>query len=329
MRGNQFGKLFSINSFGESHGSALGVIIDGVPANIQIDHERLNELLKRRSPGNLEYTSSRKEPDKPKVLSGIFENKTLGTPICVIIENEDANSSDYNALKDINRPGHADATTIQKYGIRDHRGGGRSSGRETLARVIGGYFAELIIPNIKVSTQITQVGSFKADLGKNQPSNSSFGFAEKSKEPEVINFLNNCKSNGESAGGKIVVEINNCPAGLGEPCFDKLKAEFAKAFLSIGTCVGFTYGKGNQFAKLLGSEISNEIQNFGGIEGGISNGETIYMELTFKAPSTIGENAKQGRHDPCVLPRVRVVVESMAKIVLADHFLRQNAYQIS
>jgi chorismate synthase len=313
MRGNQFGKLFSLTSFGESHGPAMGVVLDGFPAGISVDLEELKNYLARRSPGKNAAQSSRQEPDEPEILSGIYLGKSLGTPITVMVKNIDARSSDYDKLKDQYRPGHADKTTELKYGVRDHRGGGRASGRETLSRVIAGYFAKLILPQLNIKTTITQIGP---------------KFFNEHETEKINNYLVELKNQGDSAGGTVSVKIENPPAGLGEPCFDKLKADLAKGMLSIGSCVGFSYGKGQEFATLLGSQISCDIKNFGGIEGGISNGETIEFQLTFKAPSTIGKNAKEGRHDPCILPRALVVIESMSAIVLADHFLRQKAYQV-
>lgn len=326
MRGNSFGELFTITTFGESHGTALGVTIDGIPANLEFSEQDLQEQLDRRRPGRLNVSTNRNEADKLEVLSGIFENKTLGTPISIIVRNKDQRSEDYKPLKDDYRPGHADKTTMDKFGFRDHRGGGRSSGRETLARVIGGYFAGLIIPKVKFKAQITRVGDFQAKFNGN--SKSELGFADESQDEKLKTFLLELKEKGDSIGGQVELQVENCPAGLGEPVFDKLKAELSKAMVSIGSCMGVTFGRGADFAFLLGSEISKDSYNFAGIEGGISNGETIYLQLFFKAPSTIGEKAKAGRHDPCILPRVLPVVEAMAKIVIADHFMRQNAFQI-
>lgn len=328
MPGNSFGQMLKITTFGESHGEALGVVIDGMPGNLVVNIEDLKKELKRRAPGQHKVHTARKEDDLPEILSGVFEGKTLGTPISVIVRNTNQKSEDYSKLKDQYRPGHADRTTIQKYGIRDYRGGGRASGRETLARVIGGYFAGLIIPKISVYAYIEQIGPYKL---KNHPQDHTvdrgeIGIPDASLTKEVITFLEDCKSKGESAGGIVSVSILNCPIGLGEPVFDKLKADLAKAMLSLPACTGFGLGEGFGFANLLGSEISSQSHFFGGMEGGISNGEQIHFKLAFKAPSTVGENAKEGRHDPCVLPRVVPVVEAMAKLVISDHFLRQNSY---
>lgn len=331
MRGNSFGKLFSMTSFGESHGVALGVVIDGVPPGLDFSLEDLQRELDRRAPGQSKGTTARKEPDSAEVLSGIFEGKTLGTPIAVIVRNTNQRSKDYDKLKSDYRPGHADETYIQKYGLRDHRGGGRSSGRETLSRVIGGYFASLFIPDIKVKAFISKMGPFEFkeakldDLDKNL---GRYNFADPSKDEEIEKYLIGLKKDGDSVGGQISINIENCPSGLGEPAFDKLKADLGKALLSIGACVSFSFGLGEEMAHLMGSEVSTDRENFGGIEGGISNGQLITLKATFKPTSTVGEKAKAGRHDPCILPRAVPVVEAMIKVCLADHFLRQKAYEL-
>ncbi len=329
MSGNTFGKLFSFTTFGESHGPSLGLVLDGIPAGLEFSLTDLQKELDRRAPGRIEGTTSRIEPDQAEILSGIFNSKTLGTPVAVIVKNLNQRSEDYESFKNDFRPGHADRTTLLKYGIRDHRGGGRSSGRETLSRVIAGYFAGLIIPQIKVFAFINQLGPYNASHKNPKEFSFSldpFSFPFGDKKEEVIGFLKDLKQKGESVGGKISIIIENCPPGLGEPVFDKLKADFAKAFLSIGSCVSFSYGLGEELAESFGTEVSESFSNFGGMEGGISSGERIFMECAFKPPSTVGDKAKTGRHDPCILPRVIPVVESMAKVVLADHCLRQRAY---
>ena len=328
MPGNSFGQMFKVTTFGESHGEALGVVIDGMPGNLTVNLDDLKKELKRRAPGQHKVHTGRTEEDLPEILSGVFENKTLGTPITVIVRNTNQKSEDYDKLKDNYRPGHADKTTMLKYGIRDHRGGGRASGRETLARVIAGYFAGLIIPKVDAYAYIEQVGPYKL---LNHPKDHSvdrgeINIPDASLTKEVITFLEDCKSKGESAGGVVSISILNCMPGLGEPVFDKLKADLAKAMLSIPACVGFGLGEGFGFADKLGSEVSGQSQFFGGMEGGISNGERIHFKVAFKAPSTVGDKAKEGRHDPCVLPRVVPVVEAMAKMVIADHYLRQASY---
>jgi chorismate synthase len=335
MRGNSFGKLLTITSFGESHGKAMGVVIDGIPAGIEINLSHLQAELDRRKPGRNAINSTRAESDQPIILSGIFQNKTLGSPIAVMIENQDQRSEDYKKLASEYRVGHADKTTELKFGIRDFRGGGRASGRETVSRVIGGYFAALIIPQLKVRAYVEKIGNL-FEVSKSFDSHSvhtisdlgSFGFPESEKWQEIEASLSELKQVGDSVGGIMVLSLTNVPAGLGEPCFDKLKADLAKAFTSIGACVGVSFGKGFELAQLKGSEYQNHPEYFGGIEGGISSGENILVRLAFKAPSTVGENAKQGRHDVCLLPRAIPVVEAMAKLVIADHYLRQNAYQL-
>jgi len=335
MRGNSFGKLLTITSFGESHGKSMGVVIDGVPAGIQIDLGKLQTELDRRRPGKNIINSARKELDQAIILSGIFQNKTLGSPIAVMVENHDQRSEDYQQMASEYRVGHADKTTELKYGIRDHRGGGRASGRETIARVIGGYFASLILPQLSARAYVESIGeiftvpnSFDPHTIHSIEDLGSFGFPLSDQWQEIEKFLSELKLAGDSVGGVITLSLKNVPAGLGEPCFDKLKADLAKAFVSIGACIGVSFGKGFELAKLKGSQYQNHPEYFGGIEGGISSGENILVRLAFKAPSTVGKNAKLGRHDVCLLPRAISVVEAMAKLVIADHYLRQNAYQI-
>jgi chorismate synthase len=329
MRGNTFGKMFSLTTFGESHGEAMGVVIDGMPPGIKVDLLELKKQLDRRSPGKIPGTTSRIEADEPVVLSGIFEGKTLGTPIAVMIKNTNQKSADYDSLKTEYRPGHADKTYELKYGIRDHRGGGRSSGRETVSRVIAGYFASLIIPQVNVLAYISKLGPFVYTTIPTDLNNdiSPYSFPETSKNEEIKNYLENLKQTGESVGGIVTIVVDHCPVGLGEPAFDKLKADFAKALLSIGAVVGFSYGAGFEMVEMLGSDVSKNPNLFGGIEGGISNGDRMIMKIAFKPTSTVGEKAKAGRHDPCIIPRAIPVVESMVKIVLADHLLRQKAYE--
>lgn len=330
MSGNSFGQMFKITTFGESHGEALGVTIDGMPAGIKIDIETLRKELKRRAPGQHAVHTSRKEEDLPEILSGVFQDKTLGTPITVIVRNTNQRSEDYDKLKDNYRPGHADKTTMMKYGFRDHRGGGRSSGRETLARVIGGYFAGLIIPQVSFYAFIEEVAHFKLTNHSidHSQDRGEINIPNKTISDSVVKFLAECKEKGESAGGVVTLSILNTPQGLGEPVFDKLKADFAKAMLSIPACIGFSVNAGFELSKLPGSQMSRDSKNFAGMEGGISNGEEILLKMAFKAPSTIGDKAKSGRHDPCILPRVIPVVEAMAKVVIADHYLRQSAYSL-
>lgn len=328
MRGNKFGKLFSFVTFGESHGEALGVVLDGVSAGLDFSLDDLQIELDRRAPGRVAGTTNRKEADSAEVLSGIYNGKTLGTPIAVIVRNTNQRSKDYDKLKTEYRPGHADETTQNKYGIRDHRGGGRSSGRETLARVIAGYFASLMIPKIEVRAFISKMGPYEASVNdlENVKDISPYNYPLIEKNEEIKKYLLKLKADGESVGGRISILIKGVPKGLGEPAFDKLKADFAKSLLSIGACVSFSFGLGEEMANMKGSEVSVDRGNFGGIEGGISNGDDIYLTTTFKPTSTVGDKAKEGRHDPCILPRAVPVVEAMVKCVLADHLLRQRAY---
>ena len=331
MRGNSFGKLFSLTSFGESHGPAMGVVIDGFPAGIKVDLVDLQRELDRRAPGKIAGTTSRLEADQAVILSGVFEGTSLGTPIAVIVNNTNQKSSDYDKIKTEHRPGHADKTTIMKYGVRDHRGGGRSSGRETLSRVVAGYFAGLILPQVKVKAYVSLLGPFEhKDILKDLNTDlSPYSFPDTSKNDEIKKYLEDLKAQGESVGGRVRIIVENSPVGLGEPAFDKLKADFAKALLSIGAVVSFSYGLGEEMATMKGSAVSAYENAFGGMEGGISNGEKMVMTVTFKPTSTVGEKAKEGRHDPCIIPRAIPVVEAMVKIVLADHYLRQNAYQVN
>jgi len=325
MRGNNFGKLFSFTTFGESHGLAMGVVVDGVPGGLLVDEEALHAELLRRAPGQSAFTTARKEPEVPEILSGVFEGKTLGTPICVIVRNTDQRSADYDKLKSEYRPGHADRTTELKYGIRDHRGGGRASGRETLARVIAGYFAGLALPTLRAFAWSEAIGAFdNGPLTTRERSALGFTNAEVSTKAEA--FLLECKAQGESSGGIVGLIVEGVPAGLGEPVFDKLKADLAKAMASLPGCLGVELGAGFAAARMKGSALSSDPKNFGGMEGGITNGDPLLLRVAFKAPSTLGEKAKAGRHDPCLLPRVLPVVEAMAKVVIVDHYLRQRAY---
>lgn len=328
MRGNSFGKLFSLTSFGESHGPAMGVVIDGVPAGLDVDEQELQSFLDRRSPGRLAGTTTRKEADRAEILSGTFEGKTLGTPISIIVRNTNQRSEDYKKLKNNPRPGHADNTTILKYGIRDHRGGGRSSGRETLSRVAAGYFASLVLPKLEINSFALNIGEITWEESLPVSSNSKYYYPNEKRDDEIRDYLSSLQKEGESVGGRVYIRIENCPVGLGEPAFDKLKADLAKAIMSIGAVTGFSYGIGEKFATLKGSEIADTTP-FGGIEGGISNGDPIILNVVIKPTSTVGEKAKEGRHDPCIIPRAIPVIESMIRITLADHYLRQNAYEIN
>jgi chorismate synthase len=327
MRGNSFGKLLTMSTFGESHGQGLGVVLDGIPAGLDFDSQKLRMWLERRRPGKTAGASERQELDQFEILSGIYQEKTLGTPIALLVRNYDAKSSDYSFLQTENRLGHADETTLLKFGYRDPRGGGRASGRETVARVIGGYFASLILPRLEIKIQTLEMGELSSFWVKDHKDFGIYGFPSFDENEKAKEYLSDLRVKGESVGCRLAVDIRHCPSALGEPVFDKLKAELAHALLSIGGCMGLSFGAGNNFSTLKGSEINQ--RHLGGIVGGISNGEDIYLELLFKPPSTVGEKAKQGRHDACLAPRVFVVVEAMIHFVLADQLLRQNAFQLN
>ncbi len=308
----------------------MGAVVDGIPAGLDFSQEDLQRALDRRAPGVNAGTTKRREPDRAQVLSGIFEGQTLGTPIAVVVDNQNARACDYAWAKAEYRPGHADRTTLQKYGRRDWRGGGRASGRETVARVIGGYLASLVIPHISVHAFVSQLGPF---VWRGTPSDlntaadwGAYNFPDASKEKAIEHYLVDLQERGESCGGTISLVVDNCPPGLGEPVFDKLKAELGRALLSIGGAVAFSYGLGGDLAHIEGTRASGDRSHFGGIEGGISNGERITMQVAFKPASTVGEKARQGRHDPCIVPRAVPVAQAMATLVLADHYLRQRAY---
>jgi len=310
MRGNTFGKMLSMTTFGESHGFAMGVVIDGIPPNLDFSYEKLTSWIERRRSGKMEGTSSRIEEDKPEILSGIFNDKTLGTPVAVIIKNTGQKSSDYDSIKNQPRPGHADQVTLDKYKIRDYRGGGRASGRETVSRVIAGYFASLILPDLEIEVSKIELGDGKIfKLGS-----------------DLYAYLAQIQKKFDSIGGEVTLIVKNCPKALGEPVFDKLKADLAKSLLSIGGCISFFIGD-KSLVKKTGSEIIPNLELLGGVEGGISSGRPLMLTIGFKAPVSIGNLAKQGRHDPCIIPRVIPVIESMIRFIISDHYLRQRAYE--
>ena len=322
MPGSSFGHNLRLTTFGESHGPAMGAVIDGMPAGLEVSMDDLQAALDQRRPGRLAATTSRNEGDQAECLSGVFESKTLGTPIAVIVRNHDARPADYEGLKTSFRPGHADRSTLLKHGYNDHRGGGRASGRETLARVIGGYFAGLILPNsCRVETWVDRLGPFESVKGAKRGDYGLLGVSDQ----ELEMYLNQLKEKGESVGAQLVCRIYNPPAGLGEPVFRKLKSDLASAITGVGAVTAFGYGLGFEFGASLGSEVTSEATSFGGIEGGISTGETIEFRCSVRPPSTVGEKAKTGRHDPCIAPRVVPVIEAMTRLVLADHLLRQAA----
>ena len=358
MNGNTFGKAFAVTTFGESHGKAMGGIIDGCPAGYSLDFEAIQNELNRRKPGQSKVSTARAESDKVEFLSGIFEGQTTGTPIGFIIYNKDQHSTDYNNLKDVFRPSHADFTYTKKYGIRDHRGGGRASARETICRVVAGAIAKQILNQLSINIQaaVSQIGEIKADLDleklkSNDIEESIVRCPDKKASDAMIALIEEMKEQGDSLGGIITCVINNCPVGLGEPVFDKLQADLAKAMLSINAVKGFEYGSGFEGCSSRGSELNDPFfvseegvrttsNNSGGIQGGISNGEQINFNVAFKptasikkSQSTVDLSGKyvelkiEGRHDPCVVPRAVPIVESMAAIVIIDHLLRASRAQ--
>ena len=347
MAGNTFGKLLKLTTFGESHGIAIGGIIEGCPAGITLDFERIALEMARRKPGQSKIVSQRKEADEVQFLSGIFEGKTTGTPIGFIIPNENQKTEDYSHLKDSFRPSHADYVYEKKYGIHDYRGGGRSSARETACRVVGGAVAKQIIPDIKINAFVSSVG----DISIDKPyQDLDFSLIESNvvRCPDIETaakmeqLITQVKKEGDTIGGIITCVIQNVPIGIGEPVFDKLHAELGKAMLSINAVKGFEFGSGFCGATMAGSQ-HNDLYNedgttktnlSGGIQGGISNGMDIYFRVAFKPVATLlqkqdvltnhGEVIEQqgkGRHDPCVVPRAVPIVEAMAALVIADYFL--------
>jgi chorismate synthase len=358
MAGNSFGQVFKISTFGESHGIAIGVIVDGCPANLAIDLEFIQAELDLRRPGQSKITTQRKESDTVQVLSGIFEGKSTGTPIALLIPNEDQRSKDYEHNKDVYRPSHADYTYDVKYGFRDYRGGGRSSARETAARVAAGAIAKLLLKHsgIEIFAHVSAVGKINApnlsdltvDELYQQREENIVRCADPATARQMIECIDEIRKDGDTIGGKVSCVIRNCPVGLGEPVFDKLHADLGKAMLSINAVHGFEYGSGFGGSEMRGSEHNDiflvnadkptTLTNFsGGIQGGISNGMEINFTVAFKPVATImhnqqtinaaGEAAEikgKGRHDPCVVPRAVVIVEAMAALVLADQLLRNN-----
>jgi chorismate synthase len=351
MAGNSFGKLFRVTTFGESHGNGIGVVIDGVRPNLEISKHDIQKELNRRRPGQSTFVTSRQETDKVEIVSGIICGKTLGTPVCLIVRNADTREVDYDNLRNIFRPGHADFTYFMKYGIYDHRGGGRASGRETIGRVAAGAIAKKILleNKIKIYAYTKSIGDVTANkfdfrqIDKNPFRCPDIGAAKKMEK-----IIRQVKTKGDSVGGIVEAVVKDCPAGLGEPVFDKLEADLAKALMSIPAVHGFEIGSGFSAAKMLGSEHNDEFfqekrnkrihmktNNAGGILGGISTGDDIILRVAVKPPSSIkmrqatvdhtGKKHKiiiDGRHDPCICPRVVPVVEAMIALVLIDHLMR-------
>lgn len=318
MAANSWGQRFVITSFGESHGPAIGVVVDGCPAGVPFDMALLQANLERRRPGQhgdpSRVVSARAETDEPEILSGVFEGKTLGTPIAIVVQNRDARSADYDSLKSAPRPGHADDVWKQKFGHVDFRGGGRASGRETLARVLGGSVAQMYLlavsPSTRVVARATQIGPL--EIG-----------GDDWQTTEVINLLKIARVEGKSYGGQAEVVVKSPPPNLGQPVFHKLKADLAAAVMGIGAVTAFELGVGVAAAKAEGTEFHRRPsqEQYGGIRGGLSTGEDLFMRVTFKPTATVLDAARAGRHDPCIVPRALPVVEAMVQLVLADHFL--------
>jgi len=359
MSANSFGNIFRLTSFGESHGNAIGGIVEGLPAGYKIDIEDIQKELDKRKPGKSKYVSSRSEEDRVEILSGVFEGKSLGTPIGFLVRNKDSKSEDYNHLKNVYRPSHADFTWQLKYHHRDHRGGGRSSARETVSRVVGGALANLILKkhDIRIYSYVHSIGSVETRLNYSEldletTENSILFCPDKSAETEMIDLIERTKSEGDSLGGEIVCVIKNCPAGLGEPVFDKIEADMAKAMMSINAVKGFEIGSGFSSTKMKGSEHNDKFINSngkletetnfsGGVQGGITNGMDIYFKVAFKPVATIMKDqltidnegneivvAGKGRHDVTVVPRAVSIVKAMAAMVIADMILRNKTARI-
>ena len=358
MASNTFGKIFSITTYGESNGIGIGVVIDGCPPGMDIDEGFIQNELDRRRPGQSKIVTQRKENEQFMIQSGVFEGKSTGTPIAIFIPNSDQKSQDYDHLKDTFRPSHADFTYHQKYGVRDHRGGGRSSARETAARVAAGAIAKLILQTagIQIYAFVSQVGQIKMKdnekVDYNAIEQNSVRCPEAQTADAMINLITEIKKEGDTIGGKITCHILNCPVGLGAPVFDKLHADLGKAMLSINAAKGFEIGSGFEGIEMKGSthndifvvedgNIKTTTNHSGGIQGGISNGMPITFNVAFKPVATIMHEQNtidtngnetivkgRGRHDPCVVPRAVPIVEAMAALVLVDHWLLNKAVQL-
>jgi chorismate synthase len=359
MSGNTFGSVFKVTIFGESHGEMIGMVIDGCPAGLEIDLDLIQKELDRRAPGQSKITTQRKELDQLRIVSGIFEGKTTGTPIAGFIENADQRSNDYSHIQNKFRPSHADYTYDQKYGHRDYRGGGRSSARETAARVMAGAIAKQLLKKfgVEIHAFVSKVGTIEMSQELSQVKidlieKTTIRCPDIEVAKKMIELIEEVKSNGDSVGGIVTCLIKGCPVGLGEPVFDKLHADLGKAMLSINAVKGFEYGSGFKGTELKGSEHNDEFQNIngkittksnhsGGVQGGISNGMDIYFNVAFKPVATIMKSQEsldtngnsaivegKGRHDPCVVPRAVPIVEAMAALTLADHLLRNQSAKI-
>ena len=354
MAGNTYGKLFKLITFGESHGTALGGVIDGCPSGIKLDLEAIQNEMNRRKPGQSSIVTQRKEPDEVTFYSGIFEGQTTGTPIGFAIHNTNQKSKDYSHIKETYRPSHADYVYDKKYGIRDYRGGGRSSARETSCRVVAGAIAKQMMPEITFNAFVSGVGPIQLE---NNYQSMDFSNIEKNPvrcpDPKVAmemeNYIKQIRKEGDTVGGIVTCVIQNVPVGLGEPVFDKLHAELGKAMLSINAVKGFEYGSGFEGSKMKGSDHNDpynadgttQSNRSGGIQGGISNGMDIYFNVAFKPVATIMQKQEtitkdgqkvemqgKGRHDPCVVPRAVPIVEAMAALVLADFFLLNRSVKL-
>ncbi len=347
MAGNTFGNLFKLTTFGESHGVAIGGVLDGCPSGIEIDLDAIQNELDRRKPGQSAIVTQRKEPDAVEFFSGIFEGKTTGTPIGFAIRNTNQKSHDYSHIKDSYRPSHADYVYDRKYGFRDYRGGGRSSARETASRVVAGAIAKQMLPEIKINAFVSQVGDMQL---KKEYKDLDLSLTEanpvRCPDPEMANkmeaYIKEVRKEGDTIGGIITCVAQNVPVGLGEPVFDKLHAELGKAMLSINAVKGFEYGSGFEGVKMKGSAHNDQFNvngstktnHSGGVQGGISNGMDIYFNVAFKPVATVIQGYEtidkegnmvqtqgKGRHDPCVVPRAVPIVEAMTALVLADYAL--------
>ncbi|MEK7480152.1 MAG: chorismate synthase [Patescibacteria group bacterium] len=357
MAGNSFGQLFRITTFGESHGGAVGVVVDGCPPGIEITEEEIQVALDRRRPGQSKITTPRKEADKIQILSGYFEGKTTGTPILLVAYNEDVKSEDYTELMKAYRPSHADYTYEAKYGFRDWRGSGRASARETLARVAAAAIAQKYLKEklgLEILSWVDQVGDIKAEVDLDDVQmvdieDNIVRCPDQKAALEMIELIDSVRRDGDSIGGIIQGVIRNVPVGLGEPVFDKIPADLGKAMLSINAVKGFEMGLGFRSVGMRGSEhndpfeiqdgeIRTKTNNAGGTIGGISSGETIHFRVAFKPVSTIAKEqdtvtrdkeatklSAAGRHDPCVLPRAVPIVDAMSALVIMDHYLRHRA----
>ena len=330
MGANMFGTFFKTLTFGESHGPAVGAVIEGCPAGVPFSLELVKKKMARRQPGRFPWMSSRKELDSPELMSGVFKGLTLGTPITLLIKNRDFKPEDYDSIKHKPRPGHADDVWKQKFGHADHRGGGRASGRETAGRVLAGAVAEMFVKELYSSLSVKalagRIGPFKReDFNMSSATDlESKWFGRQTKEVE--DFLIQAKDRGLSYGGMARVEVTNPPAGLGQPVFRKLKSDMASAFMSIGACYEVSLGV-DDISLEEGSALhgAGKPLVYGGIRGGVSTGEKIVFQLKFKPPASVLDVAKKGRHDPCIVPRALVAVEAMAWLTLADHILWRRA----